>query len=177
MNKKSLSESDICDRFITPSIVQSGWEAHQWRREYAFTDGRIIVRGKMVARGKQKRADYLLFYKPNLPIAVIEAKDNNHSLGAGMQQGLAYSVALDVPFVFSSNGDAFLFHDKTGMSHPVEREISLDEFPSPDELWARYMAWKQLAPESETLITSPNHQEISGKEPRYYQQLAINRTI
>lgn len=177
MNKKSLSESDICDRFITPSIVQSGWEAHQWRREYAFTDGRIIVRGKMVARGKQKRADYLLFYKPNLPIAVIEAKDNNHSLGAGMQQGLAYSVALDVPFVFSSNGDAFLFHDKTGMSNPVEKEISLNEFPSPDELWARYMAWKQLAPESEPLITSPNHQEISGKEPRYYQQLAINRTI
>lgn len=131
----------------------------------------------MVARGKQKRADYLLFYKPNLPIAVIEAKDNNHSLGAGMQQGLAYSVALDVPFVFSSNGDAFLFHDKTGMSNPVEREISLDEFPSPDELWARYMAWKKLAPESETLITSPNHQEITGKEPRYYQQLAINRTI
>jgi hypothetical protein len=177
MNKKSLSESDICDRFITPSIVQSGWEAHQWRREYAFTDGRIIVRGKMVARGKQKRADYLLFYKTNLPIAVIEAKDNNHSLGAGMQQGLAYSVALDVPFVFSSNGDGFLFHDKTGMSNPVEKEISLNEFPSPDELWSRYMAWKQLAPESEALITSPNHQEISGKEARYYQQLAINRTI
>lgn len=177
MNKKSLSESDICDRFITPSIVQSGWEAHQWRREYAFTDGRIIVRGKMVARGKQKRADYLLFYKPNLPIAVIEAKDNNHSLGAGMQQGLAYSVALDVPFVFSSNGDGFLFHDKTGMSNPVEKEISLNEFPSPDELWSRYMSWKQLAPESEALITSPNHQEISGKEARYYQQLAINRTI
>ena len=177
MNKKYLSESDICDRFITPSIVQSGWEAHQWRREYAFTDGRIIVRGKMVARGKKKRADYLLFYKPNLPIAVIEAKDNNHSVGAGMQQGIAYSVALDVPFVFSSNGDSFLFHDKTGMSNPVEKEISLNEFPSPDELWARYMAWKQLDPESETLVTSPNHQEISGKEPRYYQQLAVNRTI
>ena len=177
MNKKSLSESDICDRFISPALTRSGWENHQWRREYAFTDGRIIVRGKMVARGKQKRADYLLFYKANLPIAVIEAKDNNHSLGAGMQQGLAYSTVLDVPFVFSSNGDGFLFHDRTGQSHPVERQLSLDEFPSPDELWAKYMAWKNLGAATTPLVTSPNHQAVSGKEPRYYQQLAINRTI
>jgi type I restriction enzyme, R subunit len=177
LSKKGLSESDICDRFISPALTKSGWENHQWRREYAFTDGRIIVRGKMVARGKQKRADYLLFYKPNLPIAVIEAKDNNHSLGAGMQQGLAYSTVLDVPFVFSSNGDGFLFHDRTGHSSPVEKQLTLDEFPSPDELWARYMAWKNLGPTTAPLVTSPNHQAVSGKEPRYYQQLAINRTI
>ncbi len=177
MNKKSLSESDICDRYISPALTRSGWENHQWRREYAFTDGRIIVRGKMVARGKQKRADYLLFYKANLPIAVIEAKDNNHSLGAGMQQGLAYSTVLDVPFVFSSNGDGFLFHDRTGQSTPVEKQLSLDEFPSPDELWAKYMAWKNLGAATTPLVTSPNHQAVSGKEPRYYQQLAINRTI
>ncbi len=131
----------------------------------------------MVARGKQKRADYLLFYKSNLPIAIIEAKDNNHSIGAGMQQGLAYSTALDVPFVFSSNGDGFLFHDRTGKSNPIEKLLSLEEFPSPDELWIRYLAWKNLDTTSTPLVTSPNHQEISGKEPRYYQQLAINRTI
>ena len=114
MNKKQLSESDICDRFISPALTKAGWSIHQWRREYSFTDGRIIVRGKMVARGQRKRADYLLFAKPNLPIAIIEAKDNTHGVGAGMQQALKYSTALDVPFVFSSNGDGFLFHDKTG---------------------------------------------------------------
>ena len=177
MNKKALSESDICDRFISPALTKSGWESHQWRREFPFTDGRIIVRGKVVARGKRKRADYLLFYKPNLPIAVIEAKDNNHSLGAGMQQGLAYSTALDIPFVFSSNGDGFLFHDRTGQSSPVEKQLTLDEFPTPDELWVRYMAWKNLEPGTGPLVTSPNHQSVTGKEPRYYQQLAINRTI
>jgi len=104
VNKKSLSESDICDRFITPALTKSGWESHQWRREFAFTDGRIIVRGKMVARGKQKRADYLLFYKPNLPIAVIEAKDNNHSLGAGILRLLVasnQSVPLSIKSSFS----------------------------------------------------------------------------
>jgi type I restriction enzyme R subunit len=109
MNKKTLSESDICDRFISPALIKSGWEQNRWRREYPFTDGRIIVRGNLIARGKQKRADYLLFYKSNIPIAIIEAKDNTHSIGAGMQQGLAYSNALDIPFVFSSNGDGFLF--------------------------------------------------------------------
>ncbi len=177
MSKKSLSESDICDRFITPSLLKAGWDQSRWRREYAFTDGRIIVRGKLVARGKQKRADYLLFYKSNLPIAVIEAKDNNHSLGAGMQQGLGYSVTLDVPFVFSSNGDGFLFHDKTGNADKVETVLSLEEFPTPDELWHRYMQWKGLNETNEVLVTSPNHQDVGDKAARYYQQLAINRTI
>ncbi len=103
-NKKALSESDICDRYITPALTKAGWETNRWRREYGFTDGKIIVRGKLVARAKRKRVDYLLFHKPNLPIALIEAKDNNHSVGSGMQQALAYADTLDIPFVFSSTG-------------------------------------------------------------------------
>lgn len=177
MSKKSLSESDICDRFISPSLVTAGWDETRWRREYAFTDGRIIVRGDLVARGKQKRADYLLFYKPNLPIAIVEAKDNNHSVGAGMQQALAYAQTLDIPFVFSSNGDGFLFHDKTGLSSQIETTLSLEEFPSPEWLWEKYKAWKNLDEKKEVLVTSQNHQEASAKSPRYYQQIAINRTI
>ena len=143
MSRKQLSESDICDRFISPALSRGGWANHQWRREFSFTAGRIIVRGKLVARGKQKRADYLLFYKPNMPIAIIEAKDNNNAVGAGMQQALGYANTLDVPFVFSSNGDGFLFHDKTGQSPQIETTLSLDEFPSPDDLWSKYLAWKQ----------------------------------
>lgn len=177
MSKKSLSESDICDRFISPALEKSGWDSTRWRREYGFTDGRIIVRGKMVARGKQKRADYLLFYKPNIPIAVIEAKDNTHSLGAGMQQGLGYSKLLDVPFVFSSNGDGFLFHDKMGNAAQIESTLSLDEFPSPEELWSRYKVWKNLDQASEKLVTSPSYQYATEEPPRYYQQLAVNRSL
>jgi type I restriction enzyme R subunit len=175
--KKSLSESDICDRFITPAVTEAGWVSNQWRREYAFTDGKIIVRGKLVARGRRKRVDYLLFHRPNLPIALIEAKDNNHSVGSGMQQALAYAEALDVPFVFSSNGDGFLMHDRTGTVGPTEQTLRLDEFPSPDTLWTHYRIWRGLDESDETLITSPNHAEAGGKEARYYQQLAINRTI
>lgn len=177
MNKKTLSESDICDRFISPALIAAGWDETRWRREYPFTAGRIIVRGELIARGKQKRADYLLFYKSNIPIAVIEAKDNTHSIGAGMQQGLAYANALDIPFVFSSNGDGFLFHDKTGNAKQIETTLSLDEFPSPEELWSRYKVWKRLEPATENLVTSPNYQYISDELPRYYQQLAVNRSI
>ena len=177
MNKKSLSESDICDRFISPALIRSGWDETRWRREYAFTAGRIIVRGELIARGKQKRADYLLFYKSNIPIAIIEAKDNTHSIGAGMQQGLAYSAALDIPFVFSSNGDGFLFHDKTGNADQIETTLSLDEFPSPEELWDRYKAWKKIEPASEPLVTSPSYQYMSDEPTRYYQQLAVNRSL
>jgi type I restriction enzyme R subunit len=177
LSKKSLSESDICDRYISPALLTAGWDETRWRREYAFTAGRIIVRGELVARGKQKRADYLLFYKSNLPIAIIEAKDNTHSIGAGMQQGLAYSTALDIPFVFSSNGDGFLFHDKTGKAERIETILSLDEFPSPEELWNRYKVWKGLESASEPLVTSPSYQYMSDELPRYYQQLAVNRSI
>lgn len=136
MSKKQLSERDICTKFITPAVVASGWDLHsQIREEVGFTDGRIYVRGKLHARGEQKRADYILYFKPNIPIAVIEAKDNNHSVAAGIQQALGYAATLDIPFVFSSNGDAFHFHDRTVSTGKIETELALDAFPSPEELW------------------------------------------
>lgn len=177
MSKKDLSEADICDRYITPSLHCAGWKRSQIRREYYFTDGQMLVRGQMTGRGKRKFADYLLFYQPNQPIAIIEAKDNQHSVRAGIQQALAYAEALDIPFVFSSNGDGFLLHDRSGTDAPVEQEISLDAFPSPDELWQRYQQWQQLQDANQELLRSSYFVEMGGKEPRYYQQLAVNRTI
>lgn len=178
MVKKSLSERDICTKYITPAIQSSGWNIHsQVREEVTFTAGRIIVRGKVHARGKAKRADYILYYKPNQPIAVIEAKDNNHSVGHGMQQALDYAEALDVPYVFSSNGDGFLFHDRTGLANPVEQTLPLDAFPSPQELWQRFKSWKGLDATTELVVQQPYYSDGSGKEPRYYQRVAINRTV
>ena len=134
MDKKSLSERDICTKFITPAIVKAGWDRDtQIMEEVSFTHGKIIVRGKLVSRGKQKRADYILYYKNNIPIAIIEAKDNKHSVGAGIQQGIDYAEILDIPFVFSSNGDAFLFHDRTIDLGKKEIELPLNKFPSPQE--------------------------------------------
>src|ERR1700756_1068117 len=124
IDKKSLSERDICTKFITPAVKRAGWdELTQIREEVSFTKGRIIVRGKLVTRGKAKRADYILYYKNNIPIALIEAKDNNHSVGDGMQQGLEYAETLEIPFVFSSNGDGFLFHDRTGSGDKTELNL------------------------------------------------------
>src|SRR6187401_735653 len=106
MDKRTLSERDICTKFITPALRKAGWdEMLQIREEVSFTKGRIIVRGKLVSRGQAKRADYILYYKPNIPIAVIEAKDNNHSVNSGIQQALGYAQTLDIPFIFCSNGD------------------------------------------------------------------------
>lgn len=179
MSKKSLSERDICTKFITPAILGAGWDLHtQIREELSFTKGRIIVRGKLHTRGKQKRADYVLYYKSNIPIAVIEAKENNLSVGAGMQQALDYAETLDVPFVFSSNGDAFLMHDRTGLADKVEQELSLDAFPSPEELWARYCKWKGVdTPEAKNTVEMPYYDDGTGRAPRYYQVNAVNRTI
>ena len=178
MDKKRLNEAEICDAFITPALIGAGWDQRtQIRREYTFTDGRVIVRGKLGSRGKKKRADYLLFYQSNLPLAVVEAKDNSHPVGGGMQQALGYAEALDAPFVFSSNGDAFLFHDRTGQSDSIEKQIGLDEFPSPDELWRRYRAWKGLDEESAKLVRQPYYADLAGKEPRYYQRVAIQRAV
>jgi type I restriction enzyme, R subunit len=178
VDKKSLNEAEICDQFISPAIRGAGWtQSGHVRREFGFTNGRVIVRGKVAARGKRKRADYLLFLEPNLPIAIVEAKDNTHPVGGGMQQAIEYAESLDVPFVFASNGDAFLFHDRTGMARPVERQIPLDAFPGPDELWDRYRAWKGLTAESEALARFPYHEDATGKEPRYYQRVAIQRTV
>ena len=179
MNKKDLSESDIKAKFITPAITGSGWdEQTQLGREIFFTDGRIYVKGRMTARGKRKFADYILFYKPNVPIAVIEAKDNKHSVRGGIQQALGYANTLDIPFVFSSNGDGFYFHDKTATDGEIEKELSLEEFPSPELLWEKYKKYKGIdAPEVEEVITQDFYQDGSGRSPRYYQQNAVNRTI
>ena len=178
MNKKSLTERDICTKFLTPAVKDAGWDVlSQIREQVFFTKGRIIVRGKLVTRGKAKFADYILYYKPNIPIALIEAKDNNHPVGGGMQQGLEYAATLDIPFVFSSNGDAFLFHDRTGLSGQTETELVLDAFPTPEQLWARYRAWKGLAPAEERIVLQNYHDDASGKEPRYYQRIAINNAI
>lgn len=178
MNKKALSERDICSKFITPSILASGWDMDtQIREEVGFTDGRIYVRGKVHARGAKKRADYILYYKPNIPLAIVEAKDNNHTVGAGMQQALGYADPLDVPFIFSSNGDGFLFHDKTIESGPIETELSLDTFPSPEQLWQKYRIFKGITDETEPIVAQDYFSDGTNRSPRYYQQIAINRTI
>jgi type I restriction enzyme R subunit len=178
-DKKSLSERDICTKYITPAITGAGWDINtQIREEVSFTKGRIIVRGKLHARGELKRADYILYYKSNIPVAVIEAKENGHSVGAGMQQALNYAETLGVPFVFSSNGDAFLMHDRTGLGDKVERELALDSFPSPTELWQRYCKWKGLeTAEARRTVEMPYYDDGTGRAPRYYQANAINNTV
>ncbi|WP_282603079.1 DEAD/DEAH box helicase family protein [Paracoccus sp. PARArs4] len=178
MDKRIFSERDICTKFITPALVAAGWNVDtQIREEVSFTKGRIIVRGKMVSRGEGKRADYILSTKPNIPIAIIEAKDNKHPVGGGMQQALGYAETLDIPFVFSSNGDGFIFHDRTGTSSEVEQTLRMDEFPSPGELWRRYKIWKGLTEVEEEIALQDYHDDGSGKEPRYYQVNAINKTM
>ncbi len=178
-NKKTLSERDICTKFITPALEKAGWDTQlQILEEVFFTDGKIYVRGKVTARGARKRADYILYYKPNIPIAIIEAKDNNHSLRAGIQQGLDYARILDIPCVFSSNGDGFLFHDRTAVNNNIETELGLDEFPTPKQLWEKYKTYKGIkTPESERIAAQDYYLDGSDRKPRYYQQIAINRTI
>jgi type I restriction enzyme R subunit len=177
MDKKALTETDIRTKFITPAIL-ARWEVMtQVLEEHSFTKGRVIVRGKMTSRGKVRKADYILFYKPNLPLAVVEAKDNNHTVGAGMQQALDYAETLDVPFAYSSNGDAFLEHDRLAIGGTVERELTLEEFPSPEDLWGRYRAAKGLTDRQVSIATQDYYDDGSGKVPRYYQQVAINRTV
>jgi type I restriction enzyme, R subunit len=178
MNKKELSEADICAKFITPAVIASGWsERAQIQREVHFTKGQIHVRGKMVTRGKSKFADYVLYYKQNIPIAIIEAKDNKHSIGDGMQQALDYADILNIPFVFTSNGDGFVFHNKTGAVGIVEETLPLAAFPSPDVLWSMYREWKGLPLEADEVVLQDYFDDGSGREPRYYQRNAVNATI
>lgn len=181
MYKKSLTETDIRTKFITPALTGANGEKWnlmtQIREEFYFTKGRVIVRGKTVKRGEAKKADYILYYKPNLPIAVIEAKDNTHSVGDGMQQALEYAEILDIPFAYSSNGDAFLEHDRTVTSGTVTREIPLGHFPTPAELWTRYRLAKGYSAEQESIATQEYYDDGSQKTPRYYQLIAINRTV
>lgn len=178
MNKRALSERDICSKFITPALVSAKWDLMtQIREEVSFTKGRVIVRGRVSTRGEPKRADYILYHKPGIPLAVIEAKDNRHAVGAGMQQALGYADTLDVPFIFSSNGDGFVFHDRTGQSDPVETELGLDAFPSPDELWRRYCVWKGITASQAPVVEEDYHVGAAEKPPRYYQEIAINRAV
>lgn len=179
IDKKTLKEAEIRTRFITPAITKAGWDPHkeQVREEYTIAPGKIVVRGKLHRREAAKLADYVLFLKPGLPLAVVEAKDNNHSLGAGMQQAQGYADRLDIQFVFSSNGDGFLFHDRTVTSGEIERELTLDEFPSPEELHGKWLAWKGLeenAPETKVIEEDYYFQ---GKDLRSYQLQAVNRTV
>ncbi|WP_281227921.1 EcoAI/FtnUII family type I restriction enzme subunit R [Flavobacterium aquiphilum] len=178
MNKKDLSERDICTKFITPALEKAGWDLHkQILEEVFFTDGKIYVRGKLTARGERKRADYILYYQDN-PVAVIEAKDNKHSIRSGIQQALSYAVILDIPCVFSSNGDGFLFHDRTVNNLNIESELSLDEFPSPENLWDKYKQYKNIATDNgEKIALQKYFSDGSGRKPRYYQQIAVNRTV
>lgn len=179
MSKKSLSERDICTKFITPALEKAGWDMQlQILEEVSFTDGKIYVRGKFTARGNRKRADYVLYYKPNIPIAIIEAKGNNHSVRAGIQQGLDYAQILDIPCVFSSNGDGFLFHDRTAKDGDIETELDLDSFPTPEQLWEKYKKYKGIeTPDAEKIASQEYFFDGTNRKPRYYQQVAVNRTV
>ncbi|NOY16394.1 MAG: DEAD/DEAH box helicase family protein, partial [Gammaproteobacteria bacterium] len=173
-----LSERDICTKYITPALKKAGWDIHsQIREEVTLTAGRVIVKGQMGLRAKGKRADYVLYHKPNMPLAVVEAKDNKHSIGAGMQQAQGYADLLDVPFVFSSNGDGFIFHDRTGLFPQKEQELTNDQFPDPIELWDKYQQWKGYKPEEARIISQDYYEDGGDKSPRYYQVHAINKTI
>ncbi len=174
---EELNETEIRSQFITPAILDAGWNlAQQVREEYKVAAGRIDVRGNRAIRQRPTKADYVLFLKPNIPLAVVEAKDATHSVGSGMQQALGYAERLNAPFVFSSNGRGFVFHDKTGNSDPREREISLDEFPSPEELQARYEAWINVEDEMLEIVEQDFHLE-AGKELRWYQIAAVNQAV
>lgn len=180
VNKAAMSEIDICQNYITPAVERAGWsKLTQIRREVSLTPGPIRVRGTLAVRSTKhkKQADYVLFHRDNFPLAVIEAKKNSLSVGHGMQQALGYAEMLDVPFVFSSNGDGFLFHDKTGTSVSVERKLTLDQFPSPDELWEKYRQWKGLTPKAEQIVQQSYHDGDTKKSPRYYQRAAIQRVV
>ncbi|TBX83307.1 DEAD/DEAH box helicase [Bacillus mycoides] len=173
--KRQMTEEDIKLKYITPAIEKAGWDIQkEVFCEHGFTDGRVIVRGNLTTRGKSKRADYLLNYKSNYPIAIVEAKDNKQEVGAGMQQALEYANILDVPFAFASNGDGFIEHNRnTG----EEREISLDEFPTREELWERHVRDANISAAQQAIINEPYFFQLGDKTPRYYQRVAINRTV
>ena len=180
-DKRKLSETDICDLFITPALKSAGWDAvSQIRREVTLSPGPVIVRGNMASRNKKKRkfADYVLYWQPKIPVAIVEAKDNKHGVSDGMQQALGYARILNLPSAFSSNGDAFASHDKTAAAgYPIETELGLEAFPSPRELWERYKSFRGIEDDEEALVTEPYYSDGSDKEPRYYQAEAINRVI
>ncbi len=179
MEKSKLTETDIITKFILPAIEKAGWDTMtQLRQEVKLRDGKVIVRGQVGMRKKVKSADIVLYFKPNIPIAVVEAKSNKHEVGKGIQQGLGYARLLDVPFIFASNGDGFVFHDKTvSDGQPLEREIGLDDFPSPEQLWQKYILFKGYTDDQLPTITQDYHDDGTSKSPRYYQLQAINKTV
>jgi type I restriction enzyme R subunit len=177
MDKKNLSESDIADKFIRPAMEQAGWSGmDQIYSQFPLRAGRVVVHGSKTYRDKSTvlRADYALFYKPNIPLAIVEAKKSRLSMGAGMQQAMEYARLLDVPFSFSSNGDGFVFRDATLATGVLEQNLALDEFPSPQELWRRYCAWKGWSEETSRIA---GFDYAPHKTPRYYQLGAVNRTV
>ena len=177
MDKKQLTETDIITKFVLPAIDQAGWNSMtQLRQEVKLRDGKVIVRGQLGVRKTVKSADIVLYHKPNMPLAVIEAKANKHEVGKGIQQGLDYARLLDVPFIFATNGDGFIFHDKTNPS-ALETEIRLEDFPTPEQLWDKYCVWKGYTTAQLPIITQDYYDDGSGKAPRYYQLQAINKTI
>lgn len=182
MDKRKFSETDIISKFILPAVKTAGWDdITQIRQEVKLRDGKVIVRGQLGVRKTVKSADIVLYHKPSMPLAVIEAKANKHEVGKGLQQGLDYAKLLDVPFIFASNGDGFIFHDKTKLgtsdAHNLETEIRLEDFPSPQELWAKYCAYKGYAESQLPIINQSYYDDGSGKHPRYYQLQAINKTV
>ena len=182
MDKRKLSETDIISKFILPAVKTAGWDdITQIRQEVKLRDGKVIVRGQLGVRKTVKSADIVLYHKPSMPLAVIEAKANKHEVGKGLQQGLDYARLLDVPFIFASNGDGFIFHDKTKLgtpdAHNLESEIRLEDFPSPQELWAKYCVYKGYTESQLPIINQAYYDDGSGKHPRYYQLQAINKTV
>jgi type I restriction enzyme R subunit len=183
--KFDFSERDICAKFLTPAIEQAGWLLGQFREEVKLTAGRVMVRGNIATRirdsevkGGPKRADYVFYAKPNVALAVMEAKWNRFGVGKGMPQALDYAEMLDAPFAISSNGDGFLLHDRTGLTQPVERPLALTEFPTYGYLWGLYQQWKSFSqPEQIDLISQPYFNDGSGREPHYFQRVATNRAI
>ena len=172
-----MSEEDIKLQYITPAITAK-WDIKKITMETNITDGKINLKGNFVTREKPKRADYVLYLNSNNPIAIVEAKDNKHSISHGLQQAMAYASMLDIPFAYSSNGDGFFEHDfLTGK----ERELNLDEFPTEEELYCRYKNGANngegLSENQEKMIQQPYYSSQKTYPPRYYQRIAINRTV
>jgi len=173
---KSLTEEDIKYRCITPAVEKAGWIKEQIFFEYFFTDGQVQLMGNTTKRGKRKKADYILTHLTGkLPLAIIEAKDADHTVGDGMQQAIDYAQFLNVPFAYSSNGRGFIEHDFfTG----TETELSMDQFPTETQLWSRYLKGKGLDSVQEKIVTEQDYFNVfSPKKPRYYQRVAIDRTL
>lgn len=179
LNLSNLTEADIITKCVMPAILNAGWDnTTQIRQEVKLRDGKVIVRGKVAARRTVKSADIVLYHKPGIPLDVIEAKANKHEIGKGMQQGIEYARLLDVPFVFATNGDGFIFRDATAAEGEcLEKQITLDDFPSPAELWQKFCLWKGYTQAQLPVITQDYYDDGSGKSPRYYQLQAINKTI